>query len=179
MNHFASKRFHIRPLQTSDAAAVFAYRSNPEVVRYQMWKPAQERDVLRFIRELRGLAPGMPGIWFQFGIIEQSTGAIAGDCGVHVPINKPDSIEVGLTLRQEYQGKGYATEVLQALIRFSFETLHVHRILARTHPENHRSLSLIYRCNFSALPPQSSEEDLLFELRYPVWKDLTGDKASD
>lgn len=173
MNHFASKRFHIRPLQTSDASAVFAYRSDPEIVRYQMWRPKEERDVLRFIRELRGVVPGMPGIWFQFGIVEHSSGIFAGDCGVHVPINQPDSMELGLTLRREYQGKGYAAEILQALIRFSFETLHVHRILARTHPENQRSLALIHRCSFTALPPISGEEDLVFELRHPIWKALT------
>ncbi len=178
MNHFATKRFHVRPLQSSDSAAVFAYRSDPEVVRYQMWKPALERDVLRFIRELRGLAPGMPGIWFQFGIIEHSTGTLAGDCGLHVPIDQPDSVELGLTLHPQFQGKGYATEILQAMIRFSFQTLHIHRILARTHPDNQRSVALIERCSFTALPPLGTGEDLVFELRHPTWKSLTGDETA-
>ncbi|MFZ1729095.1 MAG: GNAT family N-acetyltransferase [Bacteroidota bacterium] len=179
MNHFATKRFHIRPLQTADAAAVFAYRSDAEVVRYQMWRPEEERDVLRFIRDLRGLAPGMPGIWYQFGIIEFQSGLLVGDCGVHVPINSPDSVELGLTLCRSHQGLGYATEILQELIRYSFLTLHVHHIIARTHPDNHRSVALIKRCQFSALPLLTTKEELVYELRHTAWKQSLDDNPSD
>ncbi len=170
MNRFATERLHIRPLQLSDSADVFAYRSDPEVVRYQMWRPASEREVVRFIRELRGLAPGMPGIWFQFAMIEHESGALVGDCGVHVPLDDPDSVELGMTLRADAQGKGYATEALHALIGFCFLTLHMHRIIARTHPDNSPSIALIRRCHFTSLPALSKDSELVFELRYKDWR---------
>jgi RimJ/RimL family protein N-acetyltransferase len=170
MNRFATERLHIRPLQLPDSADVFAYRSDPEVVRYQMWRPASEREVARFIRELRGLAPGMPGIWFQFAIIEHESGALIGDCGVHVPLDDPDSVELGLTLRADAQGKGYATEALRGLIGYCFLTLHVHRVIARTHPDNSPSIALIGRCGFSPLPARSEEPELVYELKHKTWR---------
>ncbi|MBE0643847.1 MAG: GNAT family N-acetyltransferase [Bacteroidetes bacterium] len=169
MNRFATKRTVIRPLETADSAAVFAYRSDPDVVRYQMWRPARERDVRSFIRDMRGLAPGMPGIWYQFGIILQQNGELIGDCGVHMPLDDPECVELGLTLRSDFQRQGYAQEVLRALIRYSFETLHVHRVIARMHPENKRSLELIKRCHFTPLTSDSSKTELAFELRYTNW----------
>lgn len=170
MNRFATERLHIRPLQLSDSSEVFAYRSDPEVVRYQMWRPESERDVAHFIRELRGLAPGMPGIWFQFAIVEHESGALIGDCGVHVPLDDPDSVELGLTLRTDAQGKGYATEALHALLDYCFLTLHMHRVIARTHPDNSPSIALIRRCRFTPLPTLSKDSELVFELRHKTWR---------
>lgn len=174
MDRFTTRRTIVRPLEMSDSGAVFAYRSDPEVVRYQMWRPAREQDVRNFIRDLRGLAPGMPGIWFQFGIILQQTGELIGDCGVHMPIADTDSVEVGLTLRTASQRSGYAVEVLTELVRFCFEVLHVHRVIARTHPENDRSLALIRKCGFLPAASASESEDLDFELRYTTWISTSG-----
>jgi RimJ/RimL family protein N-acetyltransferase len=174
MNRLSTKRLLIRPLELADSAAIFAYRSDPEVVRYQMWKPVDERDVHRFIRGMRGLTPGVPGIWYQFGIVELQSGNLIGDCGVHMPLDDPGSVEVGLTLCQNFQEQGYGTEALQALIRFCFHTLHMHRVVARTHPDNHRSISLIKCCEFTPLPLLTTKDELVFELRHISWEQSTG-----
>jgi RimJ/RimL family protein N-acetyltransferase len=174
MNRFTTTRLLVRPLQLTDSSTVFEYRSDPEVMRYQMWKPADEREVRNFIREQRGLTPGLPGIWYQFGIVELNSGTLVGDCGVHAPIKRSDSIEVGLTLRVEAQGKGYATEALGSLIRFCFKTLHVGRVLARTHPENARSLGLIARCGFPSRPTGRAKDELRYELDHKTWSERYG-----
>lgn len=165
MNRISSDRLLLRSMRIEDSSPVYAYRSNPDVVRYQMWCPTSEQEVRRFIREQRGLAPGMPGVWYQFAIIETGNDRLIGDCGVLVPIDQPDVAELGLTLHPDSQGKGYATEALRALIEYCFHTLHVHRIIARTHPDNNRSLALLKRCRFSRMPTGQDVKELAFILQ--------------
>lgn len=171
MNRFTTPRLLIRPLQLADSATVFAYRSDPEVMRFQMWRPSGEREVRQFIRDQRGLTPGLPGHWFQFGIVDQQSGLLVGDCGLHTPLMEPDSIEVGLTLRPENQGQGYATEVLTALIRYAFQHLHMRAVIARTHPENARSIRLVARCGFPSAPTKKQKDELTFVLTHKIWRE--------
>ncbi|MBN1448803.1 MAG: GNAT family N-acetyltransferase [Bacteroidetes bacterium] len=166
----------IRPLRFTDSASVFRYRSDPEVVRYQMWRPARESEVRRFIRELQGLAPGMPGIWYQFAIVEHRSECLIGDCGIHVPLEAIDAAELGMTITPEFQGRGYATEALEALIAYCFQTLHMRTIIARTVPQNTRSLALIARTGFTPSVPgrlglEATEGEEFFLLRYTTWRD--------
>lgn len=170
MNRFATTRLLVRPLQLADSSAVYEYRSDPAVMRFQMWHPASVREVQQFIREQRGLTPGLPGHWFQFGIIDQASGKLIGDCGLHTPLMEPDGIEVGLTLRPDCQRQGYATEVLTALIRFCFTNLHVRSVVARTHPDNQRSLRLIGRCGFPSQPLNVRDDELTFKLDHGTWQ---------
>ena len=171
----ASQRLLIRPLQLDDSAAVFRYRSNADVVRFQMWKPQGKSDVRQFIRKLQTLAPGMPGIWYQYAIVLQQSGELIGDCGIHVPLTAADTAELGMTLAPEFQGKGYAEEALRALIRYCFETLHMHMIVARTVPQNTRSIALIDKMGFQpsrpdwpAFTPEKGE--LIFVLDHHSWE---------
>lgn len=169
MNRIATQRLLIRPLEAADSAALYAYRSDPDVVRFQMWRPADLKEVRNFIRDLRGLTPGLPGIWYQFGIVELDSGRLVGDCGVHAPIDKHDTVELGLTFRTDAQGKGYASEALAALVDFCFATLHVRRIIARTHPENIRAIALIKRGGFLPSTPRISDGDFLFVMHRTDW----------
>jgi RimJ/RimL family protein N-acetyltransferase len=175
MNRITTQRLLIRPLETADSADLYAYRSDPDVVRFQMWKPADLRAVRHFIRELRGLTPGLPGVWYQFGIVEQDSGRLVGDCGVHAPLDEHDTVELGLTLSSDAQGKGYAYEVLAALIDFCFATLHVRRIIARTHPENLRAIALIKRCDFAPTASSIDNGDLLFVMQRKDWTERGAD----
>jgi RimJ/RimL family protein N-acetyltransferase len=50
-----------------------------------------------------------------------------------------DCVEIGWRLSREYWDRGYATEGAQAALRFGFETLELHQIVAFTVPGNLRS----------------------------------------
>ncbi len=171
----ASQRLLIRPLQLGDSEAVFRYRSNPDVVRYQMWKPQGRSDVRQFIRKLKRLTPGMPGIWYQFAIVLRERDDLIGDCGIHVPLAAADIAELGMTLAPEFQKKGYALEALRLLIRYCFETLEMRLIVARTVPQNTRSIALIDKTGFQpSLPKQAgfnaAEGELLYSLDRSSWE---------
>lgn len=55
---------------------------------------------------------------------------------------------LGYHLGEEYQGNGYMHEALEALIRFAFVQLHIHRIMATYNPANRRSHNVLERLDF-------------------------------
>lgn len=58
------------------------------------------------------------------------------------------SAELGYWIAEEYQGKGYATEVSQILIRRAFEDLNIERIYASYKKENAASRRVLEKLGF-------------------------------
>jgi RimJ/RimL family protein N-acetyltransferase len=141
-------RVILRALRAADAPAMFAYRSDPEVGRYQSWEPPMLEDVRAFIEGLARSEPFTPGTWYQLGVALASTGELIGDCGVHIPAAEPRSAEFGITLASSAQGRGLAAEALRALLAILFGTLGSHRVFCSVDPRNARSVALMRRSGF-------------------------------
>lgn len=138
-------RLLLRPLQLSDSNAMFAYRSLPEVYRYQFFAPKNSQDMLGFITKLANAPINTPGSWFQMGILLKESGDFIGDCGMHFPDDDSQQAEVGITLSPQFQGKGYATETLTALLNHLFYALDKHRVFASVDPRNQASIAMMER----------------------------------
>ena len=54
-------------------------------------------------------------------------------------------VEIGITLKREHQGFGYATETLEQIFNYVFDDLKKHRIYASVDPRNHSSIPLLNR----------------------------------
>ncbi len=144
-----TERLVLRALRADDAEAMLAYRSDPEVMRYQSWEPQSIDDVRAFIASVVSPAePYAPGTWRQLAITIRATGELIGDCGVHVPANEPEQAEFGMTLAPAFQGRGYAAEAIRALLRLAFDTLGKHRVFGSIDPRNARSVALMRRTGF-------------------------------
>jgi RimJ/RimL family protein N-acetyltransferase len=137
-------RLVLTRLRTSDAEALFAYRSLPEVARYQGWAPVVVEDATDFIRSMERVEFDSPGTWFQFGIRARKSGDLVGDLGVHF-LDDGEQVEIGFTMSPEWQGRGLATEAVTGLLDHLFRTLHKHRVCASVDPRNAPSLRLLRR----------------------------------
>ena len=61
---------------------------------------------------------------------------------------KPKKImtwETGFIFNRKYQGKGYATESLTAVIEYGFKNMNIHKIIAHCSPKNISSWKLLER----------------------------------
>jgi RimJ/RimL family protein N-acetyltransferase len=143
-----TERLVLRALRAEDAQTMFAYRSDPEIMRYQGWDPESLDDVRAFIADNALCDAFAPGSWRQFAIALRPDGAMIGDCGVHVPDDKPEQAEFGITLATAYQRRGYASEALRALLGLVFDTLEKHRAFASVDPRNAPSIALFERAGF-------------------------------
>lgn len=77
-------------------------------------------------------------------------GGIIGTCSFTDVVRGPfQACTLGYTLDRHEQGKGLMAEALRALIRYVFDTLAMHRIMANYMPTNERSGALLRRLGFT------------------------------
>lgn len=144
----ATPRLLLRRLQRADAQALCAYRSLPEVARYQSWETFGPEDAARLLDDQQDRDIGTPGTWLQVALVETTTGQLIGDCGLHCLADEPQQFEIGITLAHDQQGKGYATEALQCLLHHLFTALSARRITATTDALNTSAAALFRRLGF-------------------------------
>jgi RimJ/RimL family protein N-acetyltransferase len=174
----AAARVVLRELRPGDAETIYAYRTDADVSRYQGWTPASIDEVRTFIDGLSAAEPFAPGTWHQFGIELCSTGALIGDCGVHVPADDPAQAEFGITVAPAFHGRGYAAEAVRAVLAILFGALEKHRVFASVDPRNARSIALMERLGFrreahfveSLWFKETWADDVIFALLEREWK---------
>ena len=143
-----TERLSLRPFEADDLEAFVAYRSDPEVARYQAWdSPYPTADAELFLSSQRGLVFGRPGEWLQLAIVDRASGTVCGDCAVRVAADQPATAEVGVTLARASQGTGLATEALTALVAELFER-GMHRVFAEADDRNVPVQRLLERLGF-------------------------------
>ena len=135
-----TERLLLRRSRPEDAATISAYRSDPNVNRQQGWDRTDLEGVLADIVEMSGRSPGEPGGWVQFTVEERGGGRIVGDVGLSVADGEPGVIKVGYTIDPAFQGLGYATEAIRALVAYAFETLGAELVRAHASAENAPSI---------------------------------------
>ena len=64
---------------------------------------------------------------FVLGVELKETGELIGDTGISEVEGKPDESEIGYCIGQQYRGKGYATELLDATLDFVKEACGAYR----------------------------------------------------
>lgn len=147
-SHLSSGRLRLRRLRPSDAAALCAYRSLPEIARFQSWSSFGPEDATRLIETESATEPDIPGTWFQLAIVNAANGEMIGDCGLHCRKDDPRLMEFGITLAPQHQGRGYAFEAVECLLDYVFGTLNKHRVSATTDVLNRPSIALCRRLGF-------------------------------
>lgn len=147
-SELTSARLRLRRLQTSDAQALCAYRSLPEVARFQSWDTFGSEDAARLISEQASLRAGTPGTWFQLALVNSASDSLIGDCGLHFLANDTHQVEVGITLAPAHQSRGFATEALRCVLDYFLSVAGSHRVFAITDVENQAAASLFRRLGF-------------------------------
>jgi RimJ/RimL family protein N-acetyltransferase len=138
------ERVSIRRLRASDLRAFHAYRSDPEVAKYQGWSTMSESEAATFLREQSSASLLGPGHWCQLGIATRSDDQLIGDVGVCVA---PDlqQAEIGFSLGTPSQGKGFGNEAVRAVVDLLFMHTPIARVIAITDARNTPAIRLLER----------------------------------
>lgn len=87
---------------------------------------------------------------FVFLLIDKESGLTIGECGFHTWNALHRRAEVFYNMRDESKKqKGYMTEALEAVLKYGFRELNLHRIEALIYAMNQPSLKLLLRYGFS------------------------------
>jgi RimJ/RimL family protein N-acetyltransferase len=135
-----TERLVLRRSRPEDAETISAYRSDPDVRRGQGWERTDPETVRREIEEMERRLPGEPGGWVQFSLEDRSDGRLVGDIGLSPADGEPGVIKVGYTISPLFQGRGYATEAVGALVAYAFRTLGADVVRAYADAENAASI---------------------------------------
>ena len=141
-------RLILRPFREADKLVFSAYRSDPQVARYQGWDiPFTQEQAGKFIREMLPRTPGQPGQWYQIALEHKRDGVLIGDCAFDLSEDGRQA-EIAFTLASANQGQGYAAEAVNCLLEALFTDLQLHRVFANVDPANTGSISLLTRLGF-------------------------------
>jgi RimJ/RimL family protein N-acetyltransferase len=177
VNRIASERLELVSMSPSFIAALLEERRSEAeslagVKLPDGWPDAHDRRFLAFrLRQMRDQPELEP--WFVYGVVlPDQERPLIGHAGFHGPlgtnaIKAADALEVGYTIFEPYRRRGYATEVVRALIGWASREQDIHHFVASIAPENVPSLALVKRLGFEQTGRHWDEEDgeeLEFEL---------------
>ena len=87
--------------------------------------------------------------WYAIWIIELRDGTHIGDL-CFKGLDSNGVAEIGYGILEEYQGQGYATEAVEATLRWAFQNPNVTAIEAETDADNAASKRVLEKCGFLA-----------------------------
>ena len=107
---------------------------------------------------MAGRAPGAPGGWVQFSVLD-ADGALVGDVGLRAVDEEPGVIVLGYTIAPAHQGKGYATEAVRGLVGYAFDVLGADAVRAHADEENEPSTNVMRKAGLRLVERWDHEED--------------------
>jgi len=143
-----TERLVLRRFRAADAPVLAAYRSDPEVARYQSWDaPFSLLRAQTAVANFMASDPGRAG-WFQYAVERAEDRVLIGDVAVHLHDNLKQA-EIGFTLARAYQGQGYATEAVRAVLDRLFRVQGLHKVTGECDARNTASAALMERLGFT------------------------------
>ncbi|MEU2427440.1 GNAT family protein [Streptomyces sp. NPDC007851] len=140
-------RLVLRGFGPRDAPALAAYRSDPDVSRYQSWgSPVPLAEAERLAAGFAAGDPRSPG-WFQYAVQLRDAPGLIGDIGV-CRAEDGRQAELGFTFDPAFQGRGYATEAVTRVVESLLLEEGLHRLSASCDGRNVRSAKLLERVGF-------------------------------
>jgi [ribosomal protein S5]-alanine N-acetyltransferase len=140
-------RLFLRSISYADTSFVIQHFLDPIVQRYlyddePITTPEQATAILDFYLA----APDAD--YNRWTIVRKTDHQPIGTCGFHKWSRPHRRAEIGYDLSPVYQGYGYMTEAVEAMVQHGFSRLNLHRIEALVAVENTRSLALLQRLSF-------------------------------
>jgi len=140
-----TERLFLRKISISDADDMYAYSKRKEVTEFLLWDahpdPLYTEQYIRYLQERYAV-----GDFYDFALVLKESSRMIGTVGF-TSFDLPNfSAEIGYVVSPEYQGHGYATEAVTAVISFGFENCDLERISAVCMKENIASLRVMEKC---------------------------------
>jgi RimJ/RimL family protein N-acetyltransferase len=139
-----TERLALRPLTPGDFDALYAYESREDVARWLYWDARTEDEVrARLERKIGSVAIDAEGDVLTLAITLRATGEMVGDIILALASDEHRTGEIGFIVHPDHQGRGYAAEAGEAMLRIAFEETGLHRVIGRTEARNAASARVL------------------------------------
>ncbi|MCL1927775.1 MAG: GNAT family N-acetyltransferase [Treponema sp.] len=159
-----TKKLIIRNFKENDYKDLFEYLSDKETYKYEPGEPITI-ETAKSLCKKRSKNNDFLAVQLKNKIIGH----------IYLGQIEPKSIktwETGFIFNKKYQGKGYATEALKAVIEYGFKKTDIHKIIAHCNPKNISSWKLLERIKMKR--EGKLRENIYFNVDNkgnPLWND--------
>jgi len=164
---FETERLRVRCLRENDNVDFYKLMSNPKVVIYT---PSKVLNRAESDLKLASLINTNHHFW---AIELKTTNKFIGIAGLK--IQSKSIAEIAYSIREEYWGERYGTEIATGLIEYGFNHFNYSKLLAYADPKNKNSLKILSK-QMNYLGSFYSEEykcdDETFELTKKQWSQI-------
>jgi ribosomal-protein-alanine N-acetyltransferase len=140
----SSERLILKEIMSGDLQHIHALHSIPRVDEYNTLGIPENIDETKQLLEpvfKDQKSRVRKHYWFSISLKESSE--FIGLCGINLSADRFKIGEIFYKLHPACWGRGYATEVARALVKYGFEELGLHRIEAGVATENSRSIRVL------------------------------------
>ena len=156
---FETERLAVRKFREDDAQQLYENHMDDAV---RKWFPnecyadeAEALDAIRFYADCvdNGHLP------FVLGVELKETKELIGDTGISEVDGKPDEAEIGYCIGEKYRGKGYASELLDAISAFVVSRFGIRAICGRVVHGNEASSKVLEKGGYQFVQEEFGAED--------------------
>ena len=154
-----TKHLYIRKFRDEDARKLYENHLDDEV---RKWFPnecyadlEEAQGAIRFYAD-RVNSRRLP---YVLGVELKETGELIGDTGISEVEGKPEEAEVGYCIGRQYRGRGYATELLDAISGYVASTFGLKVIYGRVVHGNGASARVLEKSGYHFVEEEFGAED--------------------
>jgi ribosomal-protein-alanine N-acetyltransferase len=139
--HLKTDRIILKQITETDGDDLYEIYSNESLFRLRPGNPkksyaAVQNMISHFDRDFKKKKTLFLGVYLT------ESRKLIGICEVFDFDKKVNSVTIGYTVNEDYQGKGFATEATKLLIDYLFNEINVNRIQAFIIPQNTASIKV-------------------------------------
>ena len=160
MEHiFETEHLIVRKFCTEDAKRLYEYHLDENVKR---WMPnesyediAEAEETIEFFSD-RVEKEQLP---YVLAVESKLTGELIGDTGVNEVDGKPGEVEIGYVISDDYSGKGYATELVEAMTSYVIAKFGIKVLYGRVMHGNDASVRVLEKNGYIFQTEEFGAED--------------------
>ena len=171
-----TNRLILRKYRVDDFTVVHSYGSDVENIIYMLFDINTKERTEEYINNAIQNAEADPITDYNFAAELKDGNRLIGGCTLAITDNEA---EIGWLIQKDYWNQGFGTEMAYELLRFGFDELNLHRILAHCDSENIASYKIMEKIGmrleglfWEARPPHKHSKRVYSdELAYAILKD--------
>ena len=140
-----TERLVLRSLMPEDAETMIEYRNDPDCARYQRWEENSREDILRLIRDFSWCV-FLSEVKSQKYAVALKSGEMVGDLSYF--FSPGDCVTLGYTVAPRYQRRGFAFEILTAVLEKIREKYPEIDVVCLVDKDNLPSVNLLKKLGF-------------------------------
>jgi RimJ/RimL family protein N-acetyltransferase len=138
-------RMRLRPYSLDDYAAFADLHGRADVARFLPWETRDAQASLAALQRHQDPRLDADGDGVTLAGFDKGGGRLVGEFVLFLRSVEHRGGEVGYIVHPDFQGRGLATEGARAMLQIGFETMGMHRIIARIDARNAGSARVLGR----------------------------------